>query len=381
MGVFADNDFDNRSLEERAKDTVRFLDENPSARARNHGFKYLNDPELLNAMSLIDTPEHRAEMDRRRHLDIHIGDLIEDDSGRLYVLTAEPRRTDYGMNLLTATCLLEDGRKAWAVIQAIDVCRIVKSGAYNEREARHLMSNGFKDGLHVDWQGVLHDEKAERAAEEEAKAAAIEERLAKIRAEDGALYPDDEPALYDDYDSIRGPGRVIPEGQKKRMHIYSERPEWIWCLVGNVVDWHRVGPDGHLERGTKHFRPGTKLYCMPPAWGDGYERAYVVGRHRNGGLRCVVMGVSLIENFRLKKVYSPSVIRAIFTAFAITPDEPRFMPWGKSDDDKRKILSMVQSLTAEKAGDFEDCADSDVSNDPLPKYWDDDDPAAAIRLP
>ena len=285
------------------------------------------------------------------------------------------------MSLLSATCLLEDGCKAWAVIQAIDVSRIVRPGAYSELEARHLMSEGFKDGFHVDWQGVLHDVKAERASEEGAKAATIEGRLAKIRAEDGVLYPDDETALYDDYDSILSPGRVIPDGQKKRMRIYSERPGWIWCLVGNVVDWHRVGPDGHLTRGTNHFRPGAKLYCMPPAWGDGYERAYVVGRHRSGGLRCVVMGVSLIENFRLKKVYSPSVIRAIYTAFAITPDEPRFRPWGKSDDDKREVLSMVQSLTTEKASDSEDCADSDTSSDPFPKYWDDDDPAAAIRLP
>lgn len=31
MGDFADKDLDNRSLEERARDTVRFLDEHPSA--------------------------------------------------------------------------------------------------------------------------------------------------------------------------------------------------------------------------------------------------------------------------------------------------------------------------------------------------------------
>lgn len=380
MGDFTDKDLDNRSLEERARDTVRFLDEHLFARTCDHGFKYLDDPELLNAISLIDTPEHRAEMERRRHLDIHIGDLIEDDSGRLYVVTGEPRRTDCGLNLLCATYLFDDGRKAWSVIQAIDICRIVKASAYSDREARRLMSAGFKDGFHVDWQGVLHDEKAERAAEEEAKAAAIEERLAAIRAEDDVLYPDDEPAIYDDYDSSCDPDRVMPEGQKKRMRVYSERPKWIWCLVGNVVDWHHAGLDGHLERGAKHFRPGARLYCMPPAWGDGYERAYVFGLHRRGGLRCVVMGVSLIENFRLKKVYSPSVIRAIYSAFAVTPEDPKFVPWGQSDDDKRRILSMVESLTAERAGTSEDCASSDMPGEPSPKYWDDDDPAAAIRL-
>lgn len=42
---------------------------------------------------------------------------------------------------------------------------------------------------------------------------------------------------------------------------------------------------------------------------------------------------------------------------------------------------MAESLTAERAGTSEDCASSDMPGEPSPKYWDDDDPAAAIRLP
>lgn len=42
---------------------------------------------------------------------------------------------------------------------------------------------------------------------------------------------------------------------------------------------------------------------------------------------------------------------------------------------------MVESLTVERAGTSEDCASSDMPGEPSPKYWDDDDPAAAIRPP
>lgn len=33
--------------------------------------------------------------------------------------------------------------------------------------------------------------------------------------------------------------------------------------------------------GTKHFAPGSLVYPHPARWGDGYERAYVTGRHRD----------------------------------------------------------------------------------------------------
>lgn len=55
--------------------------------------------------------------------------------------------------------------------------------------------------------------------------------------------------------------------------------------------------------------------------------------------------------------------------------------WGQFDDDKWRILSMAESLMAERAGTSEDCASLDMPGEPSPKYWDDDDPAAAIRLP
>ena len=65
-----------------------------------------------------------------------------------------------------------------------------------------------------------------------------------------------------------------------QMSVERERPKWIWCLVGNVVKERPYGPNHEVRRGTKRFAPGTKVYCYPVKWGDGYERIYVLGKPR-----------------------------------------------------------------------------------------------------
>lgn len=89
-------------------------------------------------------------------------------------------------------------------------------------------------------------------------------------------------------------------------------PKWIWCLVANVRDY----PVDELfnvikkeRRGTKHFAPGARVYVYPVQWGDGWDRIVVVGRKK--GTRRLVRKVipgSMLEDFRLKRVYSPTVI-------------------------------------------------------------------------
>ena len=86
-------------------------------------------------------------------------------------------------------------------------------------------------------------------------------------------------------------------------------PEWL--LVGNIVKERPYGPEGaEFRPGTKHFSAGTKVYCLPPQWGDGYEQIKVIGRHR-GSKRYVTMIISSawVENWRAKLVYSPEVLR------------------------------------------------------------------------
>lgn len=92
----------------------------------------------------------------------------------------------------------------------------------------------------------------------------------------------------------------------------SHGDDAVWCLVGNVIQEHKVGESEEVRRGAKHFSPGTKLHCMPPLWGDGFERTAVVGLAR-GSRRwiTVVMPTVLITNWRAKTVYQPAVLRRL----------------------------------------------------------------------
>lgn len=92
----------------------------------------------------------------------------------------------------------------------------------------------------------------------------------------------------------------------------SEKPvSPVWCMVGNIVDQRPYGPGGREHRsGTKHFRPGAKVYCFPPLWGDGYDKIRVIGHHRKSNeLVTMVIRSKWVENRRAELVYSPAIIR------------------------------------------------------------------------
>ncbi|MBQ3300998.1 MAG: hypothetical protein IJH04_02380 [Eggerthellaceae bacterium] len=61
--------------------------------------------------------------------------------------------------------------------------------------------------------------------------------------------------------------------------------------------------------GTKHFAPGARVYVFPVRWDGWWDRGPVLGKEKGSG-RYVrkVMGWEWLENFRCKRVYSPTVI-------------------------------------------------------------------------
>src|SRR5262245_51307332 len=93
----------------------------------------------------------------------------------------------------------------------------------------------------------------------------------------------------------------------KRVHrlLPGATDTGVWCVVANVV---AKRPERGLEKhsGTKHFRPGTLVFCPTILWGDGYENIKVVARHR-GSHRFVTLVIhsSSLTNWRVKMVYSP----------------------------------------------------------------------------
>ncbi|MFO1045885.1 MAG: hypothetical protein U0941_29230 [Planctomycetaceae bacterium] len=85
-----------------------------------------------------------------------------------------------------------------------------------------------------------------------------------------------------------------------------------WCLVGNIVDIHEFGEQHEVRHGTKHFASGTKVYCLPAQWGDGYERITVIGRHRGSKqFNTMIIRSAWVTNWRAKVVYHPEVLRRL----------------------------------------------------------------------
>lgn len=103
----------------------------------------------------------------------------------------------------------------------------------------------------------------------------------------------------------------------------SEAEVLAWCVVANVAAHTTHGPDGvEVRRGLKHFAPGAKLWVLPPQWGDGGEKLFVVGHHRGRGtgrLARLVIDRYHLTNFRVRGIYSPAVYRELMR---------RWEPWG-----------------------------------------------------
>lgn len=85
--------------------------------------------------------------------------------------------------------------------------------------------------------------------------------------------------------------------------------EFVWSLVGNIVDEHEFGEQKETRRGTKHFSPGTKVHCIPEFGGTGHERITAIGiaRRSNKHIKVVLPSI-LIVNWRTKKVFHPYIL-------------------------------------------------------------------------
>ena len=118
---------------------------------------------------------------------------------------------------------------------------------------------------------------------------------------------------------------------------FTDLPEWIWCLVGNIKQSHEYGENNEIRYGTKHFSGGTKVYCFPAYWGDGYENIHVIGKPRKSHkLILIVIKSELIENFRLKQIYDKRVIEEMYCG--------GWGGWDNSEKSKNEINEMLEWL-------------------------------------
>ncbi len=107
-----------------------------------------------------------------------------------------------------------------------------------------------------------------------------------------------------------------------------------WCLVGNIVEERPYGEGGkETRRGTKHFAPGAKVYCLPAVFtGYGGEPFLAIGRHRKSGrFISLLIRREWVTNLRAKLVYHPEVVRLIDEAIAAN-ERGMGRPWKTRED-------------------------------------------------
>ena len=112
-------------------------------------------------------------------------------------------------------------------------------------------------------------------------------------------------------------GRLLGRGRKGHNRpLPAGQPERVWCLVGNIVGQHKYGQVGEIRRGSRQFTAGTKVYCLPPQWGDNHDKCVAVGIARKSRRWItVVMPTDLIENWRAELVYHPQAWRRLAIGF------------------------------------------------------------------
>ena len=96
----------------------------------------------------------------------------------------------------------------------------------------------------------------------------------------------------------------------------SSNLEPLWTVNANIVEKHTFGPGGKEKRiGTKHFKPGTKVYIVDWFPG-GISDIVVVGLARKPRRFIkIVISVMWVENLRVKLCYNPSALKKIYSHF------------------------------------------------------------------
>lgn len=108
-----------------------------------------------------------------------------------------------------------------------------------------------------------------------------------------------------------------------------------WAVIANVKAGTGRGPEGDGEgSGTRHFSAGTKVWIMPPQWGDGGASVMVLGKHRGqrGGFVRMVLPRRHLTNFRVVGVYSPTIQEAMARAWREVVEGSGARTWRSRDE-------------------------------------------------
>lgn len=122
-------------------------------------------------------------------------------------------------------------------------------------------------------------------------------------------------------------------------HDISTQPakDFRFILVGNIIDKHYYGENKEIKSGTKHFRPGAKVYLLPEYGGMGHEDMPVYGLPRKSRKKIkIVIRSSRIKNVRVKKTFDKKMIEMVNENFF----------YAHIADDEAKLKAFATLVTA-----------------------------------
>ncbi len=107
-----------------------------------------------------------------------------------------------------------------------------------------------------------------------------------------------------------------------------------------MTGWVRRTPyerEGVIVRGAWHFAPGEKVYVEPPMSGDGWERTYMVARHRETGQWTRVIGPrSRLRGFHVEEVTDRTALDLLRGCVGWERD-PQLVEWMNRIDASAKL--------------------------------------------
>lgn len=161
--------------------------------------------------------------------------------------------------------------------------------------------------------------------------------------------------VFNTAEELENCGKSLETFEIKSYEEYLEKGhKWCWCLVGNIVKEHEFGEDKEIKSGTKHFVAGAKVCLASAQWGDGYERIVAIGVARKSRKYIeVVMQEKYVENFRMQKIYKPSIIRRMTNS--------EYTWWSDSDDDSMEIIQYLEMLGSAEAEKEKQVHNDDIS--------------------
>lgn len=89
--------------------------------------------------------------------------------------------------------------------------------------------------------------------------------------------------------------------------------DWCYAVVGNIKKT-RIDENGVLRYGTAAFRGNTRVYLQGRNWDERFpdsrdiKEIEVIGFSRDKRFICTSVPFELIENVRLTRIYSPTVL-------------------------------------------------------------------------